>query len=397
MTDPSSDLEKLLGPDRRSVPRPGWQASIVLVIAAFVALGVAILTPRAAPEFDLSTLGFAENVVLASVSSISEKPCDYDPNLQCTVVEFALMEDQEGVIHAQDFSDGDSQPVFTVGESVFVAVNEFEGTTSFQYLDRDRRGLIVAVTLVFSLAVVALARMRGLYALVGLFASLVVLFGFIIPAIVAGRDAVLVALVGGAAIALISLYVTHGTNALTHVSAIGAFGALSLTLLLSWVVVELAKFSGLAEEESFYLLALPDVDLRGLLLAGIVLGTIGALDDVTVTQTSTVWEISAANPDLTSNDLFAAGLRVGRDHIASTVNTLLLAYAGASLPLLILYRLSEQRFGFVVSNEVVAVEIVRTLVGSLGLVAAVPLTTLIASRTATKARAAITPSGEVHL
>lgn len=387
MTDPSSDFEKLLGPDRRSLPRPGWQASIVLVITAFVAIGVLVLIPKQAPEFDLSTLGFADNVVLATVGSVSAKPCDYDPTLQCTVVEFDLAEEQEGVTHTQDFSDGDSQPTFSIGESVFVAVNDFEGTTSFQYLDRDRRGLIVAVTLVFSLAVVALARMRGLYALVGLFASLVVLFAFIIPAIVAGRDSVLVALVGGAAIALISLYVTHGTNALTHVAAIGAFGALSLTLVLSWLVVELAKFSGLAEEESFYLLALPDVDLRGLLLAGIVLGTIGALDDVTVTQTSAVWEISAANPGLRSSDLFAAGLRVGRDHIASTVNTLLLAYAGASLPLLILYRLSEQRFGFVISNEVVAVEIVRTLVGSLGLVAAVPLTTFIASRTAVKVRA----------
>ncbi len=386
MPVPSSDLEKLLGPDRRSVPRPGWQASLVLVMTALVAVGIAVLIPKQVADFDLSSLGFADDVVLASVGAVEVKPCDYDPNLECTVVNFELTGDRTGETYTQDFSDSDSQPSFSRGDRVFIAVNDFEGTPSFQYLDRDRRPLVIGVTLLFSLAVIALARMRGLYALIGLFLSVVVLLGFIFPSVVAGRDSVLVALVGGGAIALISLYVTHGPNRLTHVSAIGAFGALSVTLVLSWLVVELARFSGLAEEESFYLLALPDIDLKGLLLAGIVLGTIGALDDVTVTQTSAVWEISKANPELQATDLFAAGLRVGRDHIASTVNTLLLAYAGASMPLLILYTLSAQRIGFVVSSEVITIEIVRTLVGSLGLVAAVPLTTYIASKTVVKAR-----------
>jgi uncharacterized membrane protein len=166
------------------------------------------------------------------------------------------------------------------------------------------------------------------------------------------------------------------------VAAIGALGALTITVALSWVVLLLARFSGFASDEAFYLIAVPGIDLSGLLLAGIVLGTIGALDDVTVTQASTVWELRSANETLTSADLFAAGLRVGRDHIASTVNTLLLAYAGAALPLLILFSLSGMGMGFVVSSEVVAVEIVRTLVGSIGLVAAVPLTTFLAARTA---------------
>ena len=190
----------------------------------------------------------------------------------------------------------------------------------------------------------------------------------------------LIALVGGGAIAMVSLYLAHGYTPLTHVAAIGAFSALALTVGLSWLVVTLAQFSGLVTEEAFYLLAIPDLDLNGLLLAGIVLGAIGALDDVTVTQASAVWEVRKANPSLSSEDLYESGLRVGRDHIVSTVNTLLLAYAGASLPLLILFNLADQPLGVIASSEVVALEIVRTIVGSLGLVAAVPVTTWLGSR-----------------
>ena len=200
------------------------------------------------------------------------------------------------------------------------------------------------------------------------------------PAIINGEDAVLVALIGGSAIVLVALYLAHGYTPLTHVAAVGAFAALALTTFLSWGVVELAQFTGLADETSYYLLLIPGFDVSGLLLAGIVLGAIGALDDVTVTQASAVWEVQQANPTLGSDELFASGLRVGRDHIASTVNTLLLAYAGAAMPLIILYSLSSQPLASISSSEIVAVEIVRTLVGSIGLVAAVPITTWLAAR-----------------
>jgi len=242
--------------------------------------------------------------------------------------------------------------------------------------------LIWGVALLFAVAVVALGRMRGVAALFGLAISLLILLAFIVPAIIAGQDAVLVALVGGSAIVLVALYLAHGYTPLTHVAAVGAFAALALTTALSWGVVELAQFTGLASEESFYLLLIPGFDLSGLLLAGIVLGAIGALDDVTVTQASAVWEVRQANAALSRGALFDSGLRVGRDHIASTVNTLLLAYAGAAMPLIILFSLSQQPLGAVVSSEVVAVEIVRTLVGSIGLVAAVPITTWLAARQA---------------
>ncbi|MGH8944985.1 MAG: YibE/F family protein, partial [Acidimicrobiia bacterium] len=230
-----------------------------------------------------------------------------------------------------------------------------------------------------------LGRLRGVAALAGLAVSVGILLFFILPAIVQGKDAVLVAVTGGGAIALVSLYLAHGYNPLTHVAALGAFSALLITISLSAGVVALAEFTGLVSEDAFFLLSIPTLDLNGLLLAGLVLGAIGALDDVTVTQASTVWEVHSANPALGADSLYSAGLRVGRDHIVSTVNTLLLAYAGASLPLLILFTLSEQGLGVVASSEVVAVEISRTLVGSIGLVSAVPITTWLGSRVAVRA------------
>ncbi len=180
------------------------------------------------------------------------------------------------------------------------------------------------------------------------------------------------------AIAIASLYLAHGFTALTHVALLGATGALAITVALSAIMTNVARFSGLAGEESLYLTVFGGIDVAGLLLAGIVLG---ALDDVTVTQASTVWELRRANPSLSVGELMAGGMRVGRDHIASTVNTLLLAYAGASIPLLLLFALSQQSLRVVANSEVVAVEIVRTLVGSIGLVAAVPITTWMAAKT----------------
>jgi uncharacterized membrane protein len=209
-----------------------------------------------------------------------------------------------------------------------------------------------------------------------------VLLIFILPAILDGRSPVLVAVFGSAAIAFLALYAAHGFTRMTTVALIGTLAALTLTAVLSGMVVGFASFTGFTSDEASLLTLFEGIDVRGLLLAGIVLGAAGAIDDVTVTQASAVWELKAANPAFQVTELFRRGLRVGRDHIASTVNTLLLAYAGASLPLLVLFVLSEQSLGTVANSEVMAVEIVRTLVGSIGLVAAVPFTTWLAAVTA---------------
>jgi uncharacterized membrane protein len=386
MAEPPSDFERFIGSDRRRLPLPRGLAGVVLAIALAILVGIIALFPRDVPEVDRSQFGFADEVIPATVSSVDVVACSYATDLECSNVTFEFTT-SDGVedTYVQEFPVEPGQTEFRPGDRVYLSVISFQGETSYNYYDRDRRLLIAVVTTVFAVTVVALGRLRGVAALVGLALSLVILIWFIVPAIIAGRDAVLVALVGGGAIALIALYLAHGFTPLTHVAAVGSFAALALTTGLSWLVVALARFTGLVSEEAFYLLGLPDLDLSGLLLAGIVLGAIGALDDVTVTQTSAVWELRQANPGLASSGLFDAGLRIGRDHIASTVNTLLLAYAGAAMPLLILYSLSALPLGVVVSSEVVAVEIIRTLVGSMGLVAAVPVTTWLAARQAVRA------------
>ena len=351
-------------------------AMIVAVIAVVIAVGLVVLWPREMPTIDRFAFGFADEVIPATVESVEHAPCSYQAELTCQTVVFT---DGNGTF-SQEFPDDPGQPQFEIGDPVYLSLSVAEdGSISISYYDRNRGPLLLAVGLLFAIAVVGLGRLRGVAALVGLGISVAVLIWFIVPAIIAGRDAVLVALVGGGAIVLVSLYLAHGYTPLTHVAAVGAFAALALATALSWVVVEFAQFTGLASEEAFYLLALPDVDLNGLLLAGIVLGALGALDDVTVTQASAVWEVAGANQELGQRALIDSGLRIGRDHIASTVNTLLLAYAGAAMPLLILYSLSGLSLATVGSSEVVAVEIIRTLVGSIGLVAAVPITTWLAA------------------
>ncbi|HJU96383.1 MAG TPA: YibE/F family protein, partial [Jiangellaceae bacterium] len=164
------------------------------------------------------------------------------------------------------------------------------------------------------------------------------------------------------------------------VALLGTLLSLTLTGVLGLVFTTAGRFTGLADEASVYLGAVgASIDIRGLLLAGLVIGALGVLDDVTVTQTAAVWELADADPEASRRALFAAGLRIGRQHVSATVNTLVLAYAGASLPVLLLFAVSGQGPLDTVTNELIAQEVVRALVGGLGIVAAVPLTTLIAA------------------
>jgi uncharacterized membrane protein len=382
----NQDFERLVGPDQRRLPRPDALSATIILIALAVAVGMVALWPRGELLADLDPIGFADDTVDAEVIALDTAPCSYAPQQDCTYAVFEVIAGvHAGTEVEQDFPIEPGQPDLRVGDRVHLSVVDAGfGQIMFQYADLDRSLILVVLGVLFAAAVVALGRLRGVAAIVGLGLSVAILVWFILPAILIGRDAVMVALVGGGAIMLVTLYLAHGYNPLTHAAALGAFGALLLTVGLSAAAVALARFSGLVGDESFFLATIPDLDLRGLLLAGITLGALGALDDVTVTQASAVWEVHGANPALGKDDLFRSGLRVGRDHIVSTVNTLLLAYAGAALPLLILFVLSGSSFGVVASSEVVAVEIVRTLVGSIGLVSAVPLTTWLASRLATR-------------
>jgi uncharacterized membrane protein len=360
--------------------------TLVAVIAAVVLAGMIALWPSGDVVADLGELGLADQAYRAGVIEVVEGPCSYAAEFACRTVTFRLEEGPEpGAEFVQEFeAELASSPEFEVGERVVLyylpdAPEEFR----YQFADRDRRPVLIALTAVFVLAVAVLGRGRGVAALGGLVASVVVIVAFIVPSILEGNSPVLVAAVGAGAIGLLALYLAHGVTPMTHVAVLGTLSALALTVVLSEVAIGAARFSGFATEESLYLSLAGDLDISGLLLAGIVLGALGALDDVTVTQASTVWEVRRVDPTRSASELFSSGLTVGRDHIASAVNTLLLAYVGAALPLVLLFALSRQPLGVITNSEVVAVEIVRTLIGSIGLVAAVPITTWLASRVVT--------------
>lgn len=388
--EPQSDLRILTGTDRRPV---GWHLGLMAAcVGVAIVVSMVLFWPESDKMPDVSDLGFASEVASAEVSDIVEGTCSFADDVNCRRVTFLILEGPDaGTITLEEWQLIASSPEFKLGDRVLLnVVPEAPALERYQFADRERRPLLVWVGLVFLLVVLALARTKGVGAVAGLAASLLVIFAYVVPAILTGRPPELVAIVGGSAIGMAALYLTHGLKPLTHVAAIGTFTSLSLTVALSAIVTRLADLSGVVSEEASFILVLETVDLRGLLLAGMVLGALGALDDVTVTQASAVWELHRANPQLGPGDLFASGLRVGRDHVAASVNTLLLAYAGAALPLLLLFGLSGLPLGVIANSEVVAVEIIRTLVGSIGLVSAVPITTWLAARVVAPASASPT-------
>ncbi|MFJ5547076.1 YibE/F family protein [Streptomyces sp. NPDC093225] len=267
------------------------------------------------------------------------------------------------------------------GQEVVVAYAP-DAPRDLQYsvVDVNRKLPLALLAGIFAAAVVLVGRMRGVTALVALVVSFGVLTLFILPAILQGSNPLVVAVVGASAIMLIALYMCHGLTARTSVAVLGTLVSLLLIGLLGSVFIDWAFLSGNTDDNTGLIHGLyPDIDMSGLLLAGVLIGSLGVLDDVTVTQTSAVWELHQADPRMGPRALYRAAIRIGRDHIASVVNTLVLAYAGAALPLLLLFSVAQSSMGAVANSELVAEEIVRTLVGSIGLVASVPVTTALAA------------------
>ena len=271
--------------------------------------------------------------------------------------------------------------LFRKGDRVLVErTRTMEGGDVFHVTDYVRSSPLLWLTLLFVAATVLLNGWQGLRSLMGMGVSLLVIVGFIVPQILDGRNPVVVAVLGSVIMMGISLYLVYGWNSKTHVAVAGLLLSLTVTGLLAVWAVNWSRLSGFgAEEAGFLQVAGVQLDTRGLLLAGIIIGTLGALDDIAIGQASTISELAKANPSLTWRALFTHGMTVGRDHIAAMVNTLLLAYVGAALPLVLLFTVFAEPLGFTINREIIAEEIVRTLVGSLGLLAGVPLTSVIAA------------------
>ena len=347
------------------------------------------------PAFDVGAVAIlSRRAPNGRVTAIETIECPFDPTASCRLLTVELTSEAD-VELTYVATAAEPAALLAVGDVAMVelypdddftealGVSPPDAETAYQFSgDFQRRPLLLWATIIFAAVVIAVGRLRGVLALTGLGASIAVLMLFVLPAILDGRSPVLVAVVGASAIAFVTLYLAHGFTRMTTVALVGMISALVLTAVLSAIAVSLARFSGFANEETTLLTFFDGIDVRGLLLAGIVLGTAGALDDVTVTQASAVWQLKAADPGQDRRTLFGRAIEIGRDHIASTVNTLLLAYAGAALPLLILFVVASQSLGAIANSEVVAVEIIRTVVGSIGLVAAVPITTWLAVRSA---------------
>lgn len=370
------------------VSRRTRRALVVVVglIGLATAFGMAVLWPGSVDTRAAEELGLVSDVYAAKVERVTSRPCRGTTpadGVDCRRVRVRLLQGpDEGSRRTLEFPESEIGPDLDSGDEIVLSYQpRAEPRFEYDYADRQRRGPLLLLAILFAVAVVLLARLRGLLALLGLGASIAVLLVFVLPALLDGTSPVLVAIVGSSAIAYLALFLAHGFKSMTLVALLGTLLALTLTVVLASMFTELTLLTGFATEEAILVkVGQSGLDVRGLVLAGMVIGALGALDDMTVTQAAAIAELRAADPTMSRRALTRAGLRIGRDHVASTVNTLALAYAGAALPLLILFVLAEQSLGTVVNSEIVATEVVRTLVGSVGLVAAVPITTWLAAR-----------------
>jgi uncharacterized membrane protein len=354
----------------------------VVVIGLLTVIGVILLWPSGDSSVTDPALLSADPVD-ATVQSTTVQPCSFDPSTECVSITISVTSGQTaGEVFTTEQSTGTGGRPLAAGDDILVLADTGpDGTTIYSFYEYQRTSPMLVLIALFAVIIIAFGRWRGVGALAGLAVSLLVLVVFLLPSLLDGNNAVLVALVGTSVIAFVALYLAHGFNPATSVALISTFAALALTGALSWLFIRAAKFTGYTDEGTQFLDALDvPIDPRGILLAGIVVGSLGVLDDVTVTQVSAVWELNAAQPELTRGQLYRSALRIGRDHISSTVNTLFLAYAGAALPLLLLFSEAGQGIGSIAGREIVAVEIVRSLVGSIGLVSAVPIATWLAAQ-----------------
>ena len=292
-----------------------------------------------------------------------------------------------------EFSFGAGQPQLAVGEHIRITRQvDPTGQTTYSFYDYERTWPLIAIAVLFAVVITAVAGWRGFRALIGILVAFVVLVVFMLPALRDGSAAIPVALVASAAILYIVIYLAHGVSLRTSAALLGTLTSLLLATGLSWAAIELAHITGLSEEETNAVATyLGNVSITGLLLAGFIVGSLGVLNDVTITQASTVFELAQLGDSSTRRGVFVGAMRVGRDHIASTVYTLVLAYAGSALPLLLLFSVANRSLGDVLTSETVAIEIARSAVGGIALALSVPLTTAIAAVLATPGAARAAP------
>jgi uncharacterized membrane protein len=381
-------------------------ASLLVGLTLIVLVGGIAMRPRGdrgAVQIDVGAIRSAE------VVGVSSGGCREFAGSGCRRVDVVLRDGPaSGTRSFVALPKGEFSPQLSIGDRIKVAEPpKLDASTAMAprghqplaFVDFDRGRSLLWLALAFIGVVLALARWQGARSLIGLVISMAVVLLWLVPAILDGRPPLLVALIGGIGVMIVTTVVTHGVGVKGAAAILGAAATLLLIVVLAVAAVDLAQITGLSSEEASLILARSagGVSIQALVLAGIVVGALGVLDDVTISQASTVLALRRANPSMSIGALFKEGMTVGRDHLGATVNTLVLAYAGASLPVLLIFADQGMGFADAVTREVVAKEVVATLVGSIGLVAAVPLTTALAALLGTRIPApALTGSAHRH-
>lgn len=374
---------------------------IASVVAVATVVGLILLWPGEVKS--KIGEGIASKSEAAEIERVEEFACQGAGTQRCRRAVARLRSGPESGKRARlELGAGGLNPDLAVGDVVRVVRNEVPPGAElppgqrYNLTDFERRSPLLLLVLLFAGLVVVFGRLRGGLSLLGLGLSLAIVGLFVVPAILAGESPLLVAAVGSFAVMLTTVTLAHGLGPKSLAAILGTAVSLLLTIALAVLFTELTHLTGLSSEEAAFLqLSGSGIDVGGLLLAGMVIGALGVLDDVTISQASTVLALRGANPSFGRRELFSRALRVGRDHVTATVNTLVLAYVGASLPLLVIFSSTELGFVETSTLEIVAKEIVATLVGSIGLIAAVPLTTALAALLSTSLGPSDLPRGEL--
>jgi uncharacterized membrane protein len=365
-----------------------WAVFVLLAMVA-IALGVWLGLQLAQPsvaEPPAAELGTYQLAAAEVVRLIDEGTIDLGGRLQqYQVVEVNILDGpSQGQTYTVEYGRYSQVPEeirLEVGDRMLVSLSQGpEGSQIAYFSDfiRDQPLLILAGTFVVFILVVS--RWKGLRSLLGMGISFAVILYYILPQIIAGHDPVWVSILGSTFLLAVTIYLVYGWRLKSHAAVLGITFSLVVTGLLASTFVVSTRLTGFGSEEAAFLVQFmgQTLDVRGLLLGGIIIGALGVLDDLVVSQVSAVFELYNADPQQSWRQLYSRAMVIGQDHVAATVNTLVLAYVGAALPLLLLFTFQDEPFAHVVNRDFVVEEVVRTLVGSLGLMAGVPISTAIA-------------------
>lgn len=382
LCSPQLALAQELGAEPSDTPMPAATADNDLEVE----YGEVDQTSYSFPSFQMPeyTRGVVQEILSQETLPPLEQP------MYAQTVKVAL---EDGSVVEITANSLQRRQLLSPGTNVIVAKESGPDGDFYTISDVYRLPVVFGVVALFVIAVVVIARWQGLFAVIGMGMSLAVLLQFTVPKILSGSNPFMIALVSCVVISFLTLYVAHGWSIKTHIALVSILGILGLVAGLAYAAVTAAHLVGLGSEEAFFLQYgdTAVIDLQGLLLGGILLGALGVLDDIAVSQAAIVFQLAGANKKLGFTELFMRAMHVGRDHIASLVNTLFLAYVGANTALFILFYINEQTpFWVALNSQQIVEEIIRTMVGSLGLVLAVPLTSVLAAWVVVRYRSLLT-------